>query len=95
MGLISKKITLSTPTRFKPTSHYDLRMTIVQLLREGITDLNCIDVSGVSDMAWLFREVSKDVDIGNIGKIDISEWDVSNVTNMEGMFFSCDDFVVY
>jgi surface protein len=46
-------------------------------------DLNYLDVSGVTDMRNLFYH-------RNDFKGNISEWDVSNVKNMEGMFADSD-----
>jgi len=47
-------------------------------------DLNCIDTSLITDMSYLFAEEY------NLEKFDgdISKWDVSNVENMESMFYN-------
>ena len=72
---------------YYPKNKKELRSLIQKLLKErgNDTDLNDIDVSNITDMSELF----KDLDIHNI---DISEWDVSNVENMEYMFFGCENF---
>ena len=56
-----------------------------ELIKEAIEekgpncDLNFIDVSHVTDMSQLFHDT--------VFNGDISKWDVSNVTKMNGMFF--------
>lgn len=52
----------------------------------GVIDLNFIDTSIITDMSkvftrWNFRPANN---------YDISQWDVSNVTNMDGMFWGSD-----
>ena len=59
------------------------RITIV----DKKANLNWLDVSHITDMRYMFDDYNAKGFHG-----DISEWDVSNVTTMEKMFYGCDKF---
>ena len=70
-----------------PKSKEQLQSIIEQELeRQGPdADLNFIDTSLITDMSELFKDLT-------IRNIEIDEWDVSNVTNMNSMFAYCRKF---
>lgn len=71
--------------RFVPNTRFELLTYIDCLITsEGEYNLNCIDVSNITDMSYLFYNNSYSFEV--IKNLDISEWDVGNVTNMECMF---------
>ena len=72
----------------QPSTKEELISEIRTRLDSGILDLNSIDTSKITDMEGLFADF-KNYDLSNI---DISEWDVSNVTNMFRMFGYCKKF---
>ena len=75
---------------YHPQDRKELVYFIKDLIKQGETDLNCIDVSKITDMKLLFYQVNS---IGSqVSNIDISGWDVSNVTTMSSMFYGCDKF---
>ena len=58
--------------------------------KKEVLDLNMIDTSQITDMeALFFDRFDKFV---NVYKIDISDWNVSKVTNMQHMFYRCKIF---
>jgi len=76
---------------------------LIKYINDG-TDLSTADVSAITDMSEIFKDVtfSQDIsnwDVSNVTNMkgmflnsifdeDISNWDVSNVTNMKGMFLN-------
>ncbi|MBO5003672.1 MAG: BspA family leucine-rich repeat surface protein [Clostridia bacterium] len=88
---IDKKIDQNVYTYF-PNSKIELIENIKELLYKEEHNLNRIDTSKIKDMSSLFCMV----DIINAGianiDFDISDWNVSKVTNMRHMFDKCKQF---
>ena len=84
---ISEKLQLRNVITYKyfPKSKDELYTLVRKLIDErGVNaNLNDIDTSEITDMQDLFRNMTF------IEHIDISAWDVSNVTNMDGLFANC------
>ena len=76
--------------RVRPKSKDELRSIIKNELKQQgpDADLNFIDTSLITDMSMLFYTINKEILVGNV-KID--QWNVSNVTTMNGMFYGCDE----
>ena len=72
--------------KYFPKTKEELKDLIKQRIeQEGPeVDLNDIDVSKIKDMSDLFYGLNFNCDISN--------WNVSNVTNMCCMFYSCQEF---
>ena len=73
--------------------HPKTRKALIKCIGEELklhgpnANLNCIDVSKITDMRFLFGQFWRE-----LKNIDISEWDVSNVKDMSYMFFDCKRF---
>ena len=70
-----------------PTTHLRLHSLIYELLNQGITDLNCIDTSEITDFSFLFSNRTP-----HIEEIDISRWNVSNGKTFLHMCKNADKF---
>ena len=98
---ISEKLVISKNTGKKhynyfPKDKYELYEILKQLFEERGKDanLNDIDVSKIVDMG---EDDSDNLEYGLFYRfdphnIDISRWDVSNVTNMKRLFYGCRNF---
>lgn len=93
-----KKLQIDThPQVFHPNNTDELMDIMYYLWRCGRTNFNCIDTSRITSMRFLFSDVNmymwspkehdtfKDAVIKGLN-IDISGWDVSNVTDFHDMF---------
>ena len=78
---LDKPINSEDHYEYFPKTKQELRKNIQELLDKNIHDFNCIDTSEITDMSNLFYN-SKFENIN----IDVSNWDVSNVTNMDSIF---------
>ena len=91
--LVLNKNTFKKVYKYFPETKEELEDILKQLIEErkdqDIIDLNDIDTSKIIDMSQLFYDVRRKVNTGNFKKIDISEWNVSNVKNMTYMFYNC------
>ena len=72
--------------RYFPKTKKELKDIIKQRIKDegNEVDLNDIDISKITDMSTLFKDTNFNG--------DISEWNVSNVTNMRYMFSGCISF---
>ena len=68
----------------QPKTKNELKEIIKDTFKIKQYDLNFIDTSKITDMSELFININHN--------FDVSKWDVSNVTNMNHMFFYCKNF---
>ena len=91
-SLFDSNLTSSDPFKYHPKTKDELKECIIKELKiQGYhADLNCIDVSKITDMSNLFEKL--DAEGHYVSNIDISLWNVKNVKNMHGMFAGCYSF---
>ena len=88
--IIQERLHINKDTGNHPNHHYnyhpktykELKELVDKLIKErgNDADLNDIDTSEITDMSYMFTYSSFDG--------DISQWDVSNVKNMQEMFYN-------
>ena len=84
---LDKPINSEDHYEYYPKTKDELIYNIKNLIKQDIYDFNCIDTSEITDMSHLFKYIN----LYNVN-FDVSKWDVSNVTNMKGMFYYCENF---
>ena len=87
------KITSKTKVvkyNYHPKTKKELQDLLNQLIekRGNEGDFNDIDTSKIKDMSELFDNIDNRDKFNG----DISNWDVSNVVNMNSMFYKCESF---
>ena len=83
---LDKPIDSEDHYEYYPKTKDELIYNIKELIKQNIYDFNCIDTSEITDMSYLFDDLEN---ISIKENFDVSEWDVSNVTNMSHMFNGC------
>ena len=96
--IIKKKLDkpINSEYKYHPQTKEELIENIKELLDKEETDFNCIDTSAITDMSNLFSDSYIDGNTERIiikdMNINISNWNVSNVENMDEMFNNCCSF---
>ena len=74
--LVNKKLkNRQQEYNYHPKTKDELQNIIVDLLKQGETNLNCIDVSKIDNISNLFYNINCEI---TVKEIDISEWNISN-----------------
>ena len=96
---INEKLHVTTKSFYscQPKTKDELQEIIIQRIKDegNECNLNDIDVSDITDMSLLFNSnpgYHSGNEIFRNFNSDISQWNVSNVKNMMGMFYRCEKF---
>ena len=89
--LVNKRLTSTISNMYQAKDIDDLKNIILDRLSNGDTDLNDIDVTNITDMTGLFKDINIKLEY-KLGHIDIDKWNMINVVNAYGMFEDCTDF---
>ena len=84
---LDKPIDSEDHYEYFPKTKNELIENIKELFDNKIYDFNCIDTSEITDMSGLFYK-----DIFSTIAFNVSNWNVSKIENMSGMFFYCTKF---
>ena len=68
-----------------PETKQELIKNIEECLNSKNYNLNCIDTSKITDMSYLFKNIT----LPNNEQIYFDKWNVSNVKDMSYMFYNC------
>ena len=71
-----------------PETKQELIKNIEECLNSKNYNLNCIDTSKITDMSYLFKNIT----LPNNEQIYFDKWNVSNVKDMSYMFYNCGNF---
>ena len=91
---LDKPIDSEDHYKYTPKTKEELIENIKELLDKGETNLNCIDTSAITDMSHLFDMSLKKIINYNLTNVyfDVSKWNVSNVKDMQFIFYDCIKF---
>ena len=78
--------------KYFPKTKDELIENIEELISKDIYDLNIIDVSKITDMSDLFKNLNFKKLKYLKSQLDVSKWNVSNVKDMKYMFRNCSKF---
>ena len=95
--LIDRETVSNLTYKYHPKTKEELQEIIIKKLEENIEYpyLNDIDTLKITDMSNLFSSYEddylymNDINSAEIKKLDLSGWDMSNVTDMNSMFYGC------